>query len=62
MVKTEAFDAAPYLTSPEAQAELLSDALNSGEAVYVAHALGVIGRARGDEVAVMLPSNQNENI
>jgi probable addiction module antidote protein len=47
MVKTEAFDAAQYLTTPEAQAELLSDALATGDAAYVAQALGVIARARG---------------
>ncbi len=47
MVKTEPFDAARYLTSLESQAELLNDALASGEASYVAHALGVIARARG---------------
>ena len=47
MVKTEPFDAARYLTSPEAQAELLNDALASGSAAYFANALGVIARARG---------------
>ena len=47
MVKTEPFDAARYLTSPKAQAELLNDALSSGDAGYVSHALGVIARARG---------------
>lgn len=47
MVKTEPFDAARYLSSPEAQAELLNDALASGNAAYVAQALGVIARARG---------------
>ena len=47
MVKTEPFDAARYLTSPDAQADLLNDALASGDAAYVAHALGVIARARG---------------
>lgn len=47
MVKTEPFDAARYLTSIEAQLELLNDALASGEAPYVAQALGVIARARG---------------
>jgi len=41
------FDAAIYLTSPESQAELLNDALASGDACYVAKALGVIARARG---------------
>jgi probable addiction module antidote protein len=47
MVKTEPFDASRYMTSPEAQAELLNDALASGDAGYVAQALGVIARARG---------------
>src|SRR5437763_15499544 len=47
MVKTEPFDAARYLTSPGAQAELLNDALASGDAGYVARSLGVIARARG---------------
>ncbi len=47
MVKTEPFDAARYITSPEAQSELLNDALASGDARYVSHALGVIARARG---------------
>lgn len=47
MVKTEPFDAARYLGSQEAQAELLNDALASGDAAYVAQALGVVARARG---------------
>lgn len=52
MVKTEPFDAARYLVSPESQAELLNDALASGDAPYIAQALGVIARARGmSEVA-----------
>jgi probable addiction module antidote protein len=46
-IKTEPFDAARYLTSVETQAELLNDALASGDAAYVANALGVIARARG---------------
>lgn len=41
------FDAAAYLDSPSAQAELLEDAFQSGEAAYIAAALGVIARARG---------------
>lgn len=44
---TKPFDAAKYLTSAEAQTELLNDALSSGEAAYIANALGVIARARG---------------
>jgi len=47
MVKTVPFDAARYLTSPESQAELLNDALASGDAGFVAQTLGVIARARG---------------
>jgi probable addiction module antidote protein len=45
--KTLPFDAAQYLNSPESQAELLTDALESGDAGYIANALGVIARARG---------------
>jgi probable addiction module antidote protein len=45
--KTLPFGAARYLTSPDAQAELLSDAMESGDAAYIGHALGVIARARG---------------
>ena len=45
--KTLPFDAARYLASAEAQAELLSDALETGNAGYIAHSLGVIARARG---------------
>lgn len=41
------FDAARYIGSADAQAELLTDALASGDAGYVANALGVIARARG---------------
>ncbi len=47
MAKTEPFDAARYLASSKAQANPLNDALASGDASYVAHALGVIARARG---------------
>jgi probable addiction module antidote protein len=48
MVKTEPFDAARYLSTAESQTELLNDALASGNAAYVAQALGVIARARHD--------------
>jgi probable addiction module antidote protein len=47
MVKTLPFDPAEHLTSPEDQAELLNDALDTGDATYIASALGVIARARG---------------
>ena len=41
------FEAAKYFPTAEAQSELLSDALRSGEAGYVASALDTIARARG---------------
>jgi probable addiction module antidote protein len=47
MLKTKPFDAAEYLNDAESQAELLSDAFNSGDARYITHALGVVARARG---------------
>lgn len=47
MEQTKPFDPARYLTSHEAQQELLSDAFASGNAAYIADALGTIARARG---------------
>lgn len=41
------FDPARYLTSPKAIAEFINDALETGDASYVAKALGVVARARG---------------
>jgi len=41
------FDAAKYLATPQSQAELIADALESGDAAYIAAALGVVARARG---------------
>ena len=46
-IKALPYDPARHLTSPEAQAELLSDAMQTGDAGYIANALGVIARARG---------------
>ena len=46
-IKTLPLDPARHLTSPEAQAELRSDAMQTGDAGYIANALGVIARARG---------------
>jgi probable addiction module antidote protein len=41
------FDAAEYIDTPEAQTELLADAFETGDAAYIANALGVVARARG---------------
>lgn len=46
-IKPLPYDPARHLTSPEAQAALLSDAMQTGDAGYIANALGVIARARG---------------
>lgn len=45
--KTSAFDSAEYLDSPEAIEAYLEDALDSNDSKIVAHALGVIARAKG---------------
>ena len=47
MDKTTRFDAAEYLTTPEAQAEFITAALETGDAAYVRDAIGVVARARG---------------
>ncbi len=36
-----------YLTSPEAIAEFMRDVLETGNAAYIAKAVGVVARARG---------------
>ena len=41
------FDPAVYLTDTDSQAELINDALASGDPGYIANALGVVARARG---------------
>lgn len=46
-IETVPFDASRYLESPEAQAELITDAFTSGDAGYIAAAIGVIARAQG---------------
>jgi probable addiction module antidote protein len=46
-VETILFDASDYFDDAESQAALLGDAVNSGDARYIAHALGVIAKARG---------------
>jgi probable addiction module antidote protein len=45
--KTLPFDPAEHLGDPADQAELLNDALATGNAAYIANALGTIARARG---------------
>ena len=47
MAKTSRFDAAEYLDSPEAIADYLSEALETGDSVLIAEAIGAIARAEG---------------
>ena len=46
-LKLKRFDAAKYIETPEDEIEALSNALKSGEAGYIAAALGAVARARG---------------
>jgi probable addiction module antidote protein len=41
------FEAERYFQTAEDQAELLADAIESGDAGYLAHAIGIMARARG---------------
>ena len=46
-LKITRFDAAEFLTDTDSQTELLTDAFETGDATYIAVALGVVARARG---------------
>lgn len=46
-LETLPFDAAPYFHTPEAQAELLAEAFQTGEPRYIAVALRTVARAKG---------------
>lgn len=49
-LKTTPFDAAEYLTSPEAIAAYLNDAIENGDADELIAALGTVARAKGMSV------------
>lgn len=46
-VETRPFDSARYLDSAEAVAAYVDEAFQTGDAAFIAHALGVAARARG---------------
>ena len=48
-IETLPFDAAEFLSSREAQHALVSEAFETGDAVFIVQALGVVARARGME-------------
>jgi probable addiction module antidote protein len=41
------FNPDEYLDTPESQAELLAEAFETGDASHIAHALGIVAKARG---------------
>ncbi|SSC68527.1 addiction module antidote protein [Ciceribacter selenitireducens] len=45
--ETIPFDASEFFTEAEAQAALLTDAFESGDAGHIANALGIIAKAKG---------------
>ena len=47
MTDLQPLDVAAYIDTPEAEAFLIADALESGDARHIAHALGIVARARG---------------
>jgi probable addiction module antidote protein len=47
VMRTTRFDAAEYLGEPEDQVALLDEALATGDARVIVHAIGTIARARG---------------
>jgi probable addiction module antidote protein len=46
-LKIMPFDPAEYLTTPRALSIFMSEALETADAAYIAHALGVVARAKG---------------
>ncbi len=46
-LETLPFDAAEYLGDEQSQAEFLAEAFETGDASFIANALGVVARARG---------------
>jgi probable addiction module antidote protein len=47
MTKISKFDAADYLKTPDAIAEYLNEAFESGDAAYISHALDTVARTKG---------------
>jgi probable addiction module antidote protein len=47
MAKTTKFDAADYLDSPQAIADYLSEAFETGDEQYIAQAIGTVARVEG---------------
>jgi probable addiction module antidote protein len=46
-LETYPFEAEPYFQSKEAQQRIIADAVESGDTVWLTHAIGIAARARG---------------
>lgn len=46
-IKTTSYDSAEYLDSDEAIAAYIDEALESADPAHIAHALGIVARAKG---------------
>ena len=62
MAKAIAFDAAEYLDSPQAIADYLSEALETGDAEFIAQAIGTVARAQGMTVVAREAELSRENL
>jgi len=47
MTKAQLFDAADYLDSPQAIADYLTEAFETGDNAFIAEAIGTVARAQG---------------
>ena len=56
MIELLPFEPEKHFTTPASQADLLIDAFESGDAAYLADAIGIVARARG----VALPLDSEE--
>ncbi len=56
------FDAAEYLETPEHIAEFLTAALETGDAAYIAHAIGTAARAKGMTAIAEAAGLSRENL
>lgn len=61
-LETFPFDASEHLDDAASQAEYLNDALGTGDPAVIAHALGVIARARGMTQVARDAGVQRENL
>jgi probable addiction module antidote protein len=59
---TRPFDAADYIETAADQADLLSDAVDSGDPRYIVYALGAVARARGGIAKLAREAGMNRQV